>query len=294
MGVKNFHEFFSSNPDIVLRLMEKIKVINVNQATIRLFKASSKEDLINNVHNIILPESVPINGEIYASLAEGENQCIGEIHHKDFAGNHIYTVLRLSIAPGYEETWEKIFVSIIDITDRKSNESYLEYLSTHDQLTGVANRSLLYDRLNHALAHAKRNQTKVAVFFLDLDGYKTINDMFGHMVGDQILIQIANRLSANIREADTVARFGGDEFILVLENIKSIEAVKPITEKILKSIAEPYRSNGNLCQLTTSIGISIYPLDGTTTEELINKADTAMYRAKQLGKNQYKFFDLRS
>jgi diguanylate cyclase (GGDEF)-like protein len=162
-------------------------------------------------------------------------------------------------------------------------------------LTGVANRSLLYDRLNHALAHAKRNQTKVAVFFLDLDGYKTINDMFGHMVGDQILIQIANRLSANIREADTVARFGGDEFILVLENINSIEAVKPITEKILKSIAEPYRSNGgNLCQLTTSIGISIYPLDGTTTEELINKADTAMYRAKQLGKNQYKFFGLRS
>ncbi|MBW6471991.1 MAG: diguanylate cyclase [Anaerolineaceae bacterium] len=294
MGVKNFQEFFSSNQDIVSQLMEKIKVINVNQATIKLFLAASKKDLIGNIQNIILPESVPTNGAIYASLAEGENQWIGEIHYKDFQGNNIYTVLRLSIAPGYEETWEKIFVSIIDITERKNNESFLEYLSTHDQLTGVANRSLLYDRLNHALAHAKRNQTKVAVFFLDLDGFKTINDMFGHMIGDQILIQIANRLSANIREADTVARFGGDEFILVLENIISIEAVKPITEKILNSIAEPYRSNGNLCQLTTSIGISIYPLDGTTTEELINKADTAMYRAKQLGKNQYKFFSLRS
>jgi diguanylate cyclase (GGDEF)-like protein/PAS domain S-box-containing protein len=294
MGVKNFHEFFSTNQDIVLRLMEKIKVINVNQATIRLFKASSKEDLFNHIHSIILPESVPTNGEIYASLAEGEYQCIGEIHHKDFLGNHIFTVLRLSIAPGYEETWGKVFVSIIDITERKNNESYLEYLSTHDQLTGVANRSLLYDRLNHALAHAKRDQTMVAVFFLDLDGYKTINDLFGHLIGDQLLIQIANRLSANMREADTVARFGGDEFILVLENINSIEAVKPITEKILKSIAEPYRNNGNLCQVTTSIGISIYPMDGTTTEELINKADTAMYRAKQLGKNQYKFFSLRS
>lgn len=294
MGVKNFHEFFSSNQDIVYRLMEKIKVINVNQATIRLFKASSKDDLIINIHNIILPESVPTNGEIYASLAEGEYQCIGEVHHKDFLGNHIYTVLRLSIAPGYEETWEKVFVSVIDITERKNNESYLEYLSTHDQLTGVANRSLLYDRLNHALAHAKRDQKMIAVFFLDLDGYKTINDLFGHLVGDQLLIQIANRLSANLREADTVARFGGDEFILVLENINNIEAVKPITEKILKSIAEPYRSNGNLCQVTTSIGISIYPMDGSTTEELINKADSAMYRAKQLGKNQYKFFSLRS
>jgi len=294
IGVKNFHEFFSSNPDIVHQLMEKINVINVNQATIKLFQATSKNDLIDNIRNIILPESIPTNGEIYSSLADGENQWIGEIHYKDFMGNNIYTVLRLSIAPGYEETWEKIFVSIIDITERKNNESYLEYLSTHDQLTGVANRSLLYDRLNHALAHAKRDDKMVAVFFLDLDGYKTINDMFGHMVGDQILIQIANRLSANMREADTVSRFGGDEFILVLENINEIDAIKPITEKILKSIAEPYRSNGNICQVTTSIGISIYPLDGTTTEELINKADTAMYRAKQLGKNQFKFFSLRS
>ncbi|MBE0684745.1 MAG: diguanylate cyclase [Anaerolineaceae bacterium] len=294
MGVKNFHEFFSSNQDIVRQLMKKIKVINVNQATIKLFKASSKEDMIGNIQNLILPESVPTNGEIFSSLAEGEFQCIGEIHHKDFLGNNIYTVLRLSVAPGYEETWEKVFVSVIDITERKNNESYLEYLSTHDQLTGVANRSLLYDRLNHALAHAKRDQKMIAVFFLDLDGYKTINDMFGHLVGDQLLIQIANRLSANLREADTVARFGGDEFILVLENINEIDAIKPITEKILKSIAEPYRSNGNICQVTTSIGISIYPLDGTTTEELINKADTAMYRAKQLGKNQFKFFSLRS
>ena len=294
MGVKNFHEFFSSNQDIVRQLMGKIKVININQATIRLFKASNKENLIGNIQNIILPESIPTNGEIYAALAEGEYQCIGEIHHKDFLGNNIYTVLRLSIAPGYEETWEKVFVSVIDITERKNNESYLEYLSTHDQLTGVANRSLLYDRLNHALAHAKRDQKMIAVFFLDLDGYKTINDLFGHLVGDQLLIQIANRLSANFREADTVARFGGDEFILVLENINSVESIKPITEKILKSIAEPYRINGNLCQVTTSIGISIYPLDGTTTEALINKADTAMYRAKQLGKNQYKFFSLRS
>lgn len=294
IGVKNFHEFFSSNPDIVLQLMEKIKVINVNQATIRLFNASNKDDLVGNLHNIILPESIPTNGEIYATLAEGEYQCIGEIHHKDFLGNNIYTVLRLSIAPGYEETWEKVFVSVIDITERKNNESYLEYLSTHDQLTGVANRSLLYDRLNHALAHAKRDQKMVAVLFLDLDGYKTINDLFGHLVGDQFLIQIANRLSANIREADTVARFGGDEFILVLENIKSVEAIQPISDKILNSIADPYRINDNYCQVTTSIGISVYPLDGSTTEELINKADTAMYRAKQLGKNQYKFFSLRS
>lgn len=294
LGIKNFHEFFASNQDVVRQLMGKIKVINVNQATIKLFKASTKENLIDNVQSIIKPESVPTNGEIYASLAEGEFQCIGEIHHIDFLGNNIYSVLRLSIAPGYEETWEKVFISVIDITERKNNESYLEYLSTHDQLTGVANRSLLYDRLSHALAHAKRDQKMIAVFFLDLDGYKTINDLFGHLVGDQFLLQIAKRLSANLRESDTVARFGGDEFILVLENISGVDAIKPITEKILKSIAKPYRINDHTCQVTTSIGISLYPMDGTTSEDLISKADTAMYRAKQLGKNQYKFFSLRS
>ena len=113
-------------------------------------------------------------------------------------------------------------------------------------------------------------------------------------MGDQFLIQIAKRLSANLRESDTVARFGGDEFILVLENISGVDAIKPITEKILKSIAKPYRINDHTCQVTTSIGISLYPMDGTTSEDLISKADTAMYRAKQLGKNQYKFFSLRS
>jgi diguanylate cyclase (GGDEF)-like protein len=294
MGVKNFHEFFASNVDVVENIMRKIKIINVNQATIKLFNAQSKEVFLKGLDNLILPSSIPVMGKIYASLAEGEKSCLGEIDHKQFLGSTLNSVLRLSIAPGYEDTWEKVFVSVIDITERKNNESYLEYLSTHDQLTGVANRSLLYDRLNHALTFAKRDQKMVAVYFLDLDGYKTINDRFGHTVGDLLLVQIANRLEANLRASDTIARFGGDEFILVLENISDIEAIKPITEKILQSIAQPYQINDNLCQVTTSIGISIFPLDGVSTEELINQADTAMYRAKQMGKNQYKFFNLRT
>lgn len=294
MGVKNFHEFFASNVDVVENIMRKIKIINVNQATIKLFNAQSKDVFLKGLNNLILPGSIPAMGKIYASLAEGEKSCLGEIDHKQFLGSTLNSVLRLSIAPGYEDTWEKVFVSVIDITERKNNESYLEYLSTHDQLTGVANRSLLYDRLNHALTFAKRDQKMVAVYFLDLDGYKTINDRFGHTVGDLLLVQIANRLEANLRASDTIARFGGDEFILVLENISDIEVIKPITEKILQSIAQPYQINDNLCQVTTSIGISIFPLDGVSTEELINQADTAMYRAKQMGKNQYKFFNLRT
>lgn len=294
MGVKNFHEFFHSNLDVVTQLMEKVQIINVNQATIRLFKAQSKADFMNGISNLILSESIESNGKIYASLAEGGNQYIGEIHHKDFLGNNIYTVLRLAIAPGYEDTWEKVFISVIDITERKNNESYLEYLSTHDQLTGVANRSLLYDRLNHAIELAKRENKIVAVLFLDLDGFKSINDLFGHLVGDQLLIKIAERMQANIRSADTIARFGGDEFILVLEKLQDKNDIFPITEKILKTVEDPYEIQGYNCQVTTSIGISIFPFDAETSEDLINKADTAMYRAKQLGKNQYKFFGFRT
>lgn len=288
-GVRDFHKYFSDNPDIVLGLMKKITIINVNQATIKLFKANSKEDFFHGIEKLMVDSSVAVNAEIYARLAEGANQHVSEIQHKDFTGKTFFTALRLAIAPGYEDTWEKVFISIIDITERKNNESYLEYLSTHDQLTGVANRILLYDRLQHAMALAARDLKMVAVFFIDLDGYKEINDQFGHLVGDKLLVQIANQLKKNLRESDTIARFGGDEFILILENIVDHKSVRPIAEKIRNTITQPYQIDNHECFITASFGISVYPIDGTTAEELINKADTAMYSIKDLGKNHYKF-----
>jgi len=288
-GVQDFHGYFASNPNVVRQLMKKIVIVNVNQATIKLFKAKSKEDFIIGIDNLIMDSSIPANGEIFANLAEGASQHVCEIRHKDFTGTSFYTALKLAIAPGYEDSWGKVFVTVIDITERKNNESYLEYLSTHDQLTGVANRILLYDRLQHAMTHAARELKMVAVFFIDLDGYKEINDKYGHSFGDKLLVQIANRLEDNLRESDTIARFGGDEFILVLENVAGTEAIKPIAEKIRSSITKPYQIEETQCEITASFGISVYPIDGTTAQELINKADSAMYNAKELGKNQYKF-----
>lgn len=288
-GVQDFHGYFTSNPNVVQQLMKKIVIVNVNQATIKLFKAKSKEDFIIGIDNLIMDSSIPANGEIFANLAEGASQHVCEIRHKDFTGTSFFTALKLAIAPGYEDSWGKVFVTVIDITERKNNESYLEYLSTHDQLTGVANRILLYDRLQHAMTHAARELKMVAVFFIDLDGYKEINDKYGHSFGDKLLVQIANRLEDNLRDSDTIARFGGDEFILVLENVADTEAIKPIAEKIRSSITKPYQIEETECKITASFGISVYPIDGTTAQELINKADSAMYNAKELGKNQYKF-----
>ncbi|PKO12495.1 MAG: hypothetical protein CVU39_23705 [Chloroflexi bacterium HGW-Chloroflexi-10] len=288
--IPDYKAYFTSHLDEVKDLLQLIRIINVNQATLKLFGALDKTDLISGLCEIIPEDSLPIIAMEFAALAQGETSFISEIDQKNFQGETLHVILRLSIAPGSEDTWEKVFVSIIDITERKMNESFLEYLSHHDQLTGLANRALLFDRLSQAIARARRNQNEMAVFFIDLDGFKQINDRFGHAVGDQLLMLAARRLQQGLRDSDTVARVGGDEFVLALENFTDRDAITPIAEKFLETIAKPYQIQGNICHITASIGIAIYPLDGNDPEQLITNADTAMYRSKQWGKNQVRHF----
>lgn len=164
-----------------------------------------------------------------------------------------------------------------DITKRKAAEEQMQFLAYHDGLTGLPNRGLFLDRLHHAVAHAHRNQSGVAVMFLDLDNFKPVNDTHGHHVGDRLLQIIAQRLVASVREADTVARLGGDEFTVILESITDADDVAPITRKIIDAI-------------TTSIGISLYPAHGGQADELIRRADSAMYAAKNGGRNNFRFY----
>jgi diguanylate cyclase (GGDEF)-like protein/PAS domain S-box-containing protein len=177
-----------------------------------------------------------------------------------------------------------------DITSEKENEERLHYLAHYDQLTNLPNRILFTDRLKHALSLSRRARNQVAVMFLDLDGFKEINDSLGHASGDELLHQVAERLTACLRESDTVARFGGDEFTIVLPEIDSEESVAKIARKITKEIAKPYDLNGSQASVTTSIGISIYPTDGQQAHTLIQKADKAMYHAKRHGKNHHEFY----
>lgn len=290
-GVDNLREYFSENPDIVYKLMHKIKVINVNQASSKMFKAKDKDELIHKKQNIFPPESLPSLGEKYAALAGDSMQWIGEMIHKDFNHETIYSVHHASIAPGYEDTWGKVFLSVLDITERKNNEMYLQYISSHDQLTGLAIRSLLYDRLTHAINQAERNHRMVAVLFMDLDGFKGVNDQHGHQIGDQLLVQLSQRMSRKMRKSDTIARIGGDEFVIVLENLSKIEEVEPVVKKAIEITNEPFVINDIQCRVTLSIGISIYPQDDEIAEELIKKADLAMYKAKAAGKGRYCFYN---
>jgi diguanylate cyclase (GGDEF)-like protein/PAS domain S-box-containing protein len=177
-----------------------------------------------------------------------------------------------------------------DITARKEAESRIRFLAEHDFLTGLPSRELLLDRLRQAIAVARRNQTQLAILFLDLDRFKNINDSMGHSVGDKLLRQVAQRLQKHIRSIDTISRHGGDEFLIMLADIGTIPQVAHIADHVMRAIAMPYKIDNHELVVTASIGISIYPGDGDEIETLVKHADVAMYHAKGSGRNRYQFF----
>ncbi|HEY3057314.1 MAG TPA: EAL domain-containing protein [Thermoanaerobaculia bacterium] len=166
----------------------------------------------------------------------------------------------------------------------------IEHLAYHDQLTGLPNRPLFMDRLIVSLAQAHRAEQKLAVFFLDLDRFKDINDSLGHTIGDTLLKGVAERVHRCTREGDTVARFGGDEFTLLIPKIENIEDAAKIAQKIIETLKIPFLVNDRELFVTTSIGVSIYPSDGSDPETLVRNADTAMYRAKEQGRDNYQLY----
>jgi diguanylate cyclase (GGDEF)-like protein len=172
----------------------------------------------------------------------------------------------------------------------ESVASRMEYHAHHDALTGLPNRILLHDRITSELAHARRQQSNAALLFLDLDRFKLINDSLGHAIGDQLLRVISRRLGNCVREEDTVARLGGDEFMVLLPRISGSADAGRIAKKIIDSLIDPVSCNGHELHITTSIGISIFPYDGTDAETLIKHADISMYRAKELGRNKAVYY----
>jgi diguanylate cyclase (GGDEF)-like protein len=170
--------------------------------------------------------------------------------------------------------------------ERQRAEDRLAFLATHDPLTGLANRTLLRDRLEHALVRARRFDYPVHVLYLDLDGFKLANDRCGHTAGDHLLRAVADRIAASVRRADTVARIGGDEFVVVLEATAHVNDIEAITQKILKTLARPFEIQEHRIMLTCSIGLVGFPKDGDDGDQLLRHADCAMYRAKDAGGNQ--------
>jgi len=184
------------------------------------------------------------------------------------------------------------FISVFsDITALKASEEKLDFLAHHDHLTELPNRILLKARLEHTINSAKRDKTLTAIIFMDIDNFKNINDSYGHTLGDRVLVAVAKRINKIIKEDDTLARIGGDEFIVVMNHFKSPKEIGDAVQKIMDLFEKSFIIENKEFWITLSIGISIAPLDGTTTEILIKDADTAMYEAKEDGKNTYKFYN---
>jgi diguanylate cyclase (GGDEF)-like protein len=185
---------------------------------------------------------------------------------------------------------DNLIITLHDISAKKNIEKEMEHLARHDPLTTLPNRTMLKEGFNEAMIQAREKNKMLAVLFVDLDRFKFINDTLGHVIGDELLKQIANRMRVIIRKEDIIARIGGDEFLILLHDINEINDAVKVAQNILTVLEPALRVDGNEIHITGSIGISFYPHDGKTTESLLKNADTAMYRAKQQGKNSYELY----
>jgi diguanylate cyclase (GGDEF)-like protein len=195
-------------------------------------------------------------------------------------------------AKAFVTTRHQLACIFSDITQLKTQQEQLEHMAHYDALTALPNRALLADRLHQAMAQSKRHGKRLAVAYLDLDGFKEVNDKHGHEIGDQLLIALARRMSQNLREVDTLARLGGDEFVAVLLDLENAEACAPTLNRLLAAAAQPSPVGDLLLQVSASLGVTFYPqADEIDADQLLRQADQAMYHAKQAGKNRYHFFD---
>jgi diguanylate cyclase (GGDEF)-like protein/PAS domain S-box-containing protein len=185
----------------------------------------------------------------------------------------------------------RLFTAILrDISERKEHEERIRRLAHHDSLTGLPNRNLLNDRMNHALARVRRHGGRMAVLYVDLDNFKPINDTLGHEAGDAVLREVAERLTSCIRGSDTVARVGGDEFVVVVEEIGRAAEAALVAGKIVDVLGRPIDYKGHPCRIGASIGGALFPDDGESMDEVCKAADIAMYQVKRAGRNGFRFF----
>ena len=270
----------------------------VNQSFVEMNGYVSAEVLGHDFAELITQQSPSQRTQQLRDALRNGNNWRGELHTRRKDGHPIWEYVSLSpIQPDPNEaetqgrdTPAHFLVMLEDITVRKEYEQKLMRQASFDELTKLPNRLLAFDRLSVALADARRNNTRVALFFIDLDNFKNVNDTLGHFAGDALLIETAGRLQSCLRETTTLARFGGDEFILVMPELDNPNSARVLAQRILKVLQHPFHIHGRELFISASIGITICPDDGDTTQILLQNADAAMYRSKELGKNAFSFF----
>jgi len=267
-------------------------IIDVNPSFTQI-TGYSRDETIGQYPNILSSgkQSAEFYTEMWQQIKElGHWQ--GEIWNRKKCGEvyaELLTISSLQDAKGNTCNYVGVFS---DITNNKRQQDNIKKMAHYDVLTNLPNRALLIDRFNQALAHTKRSDTLLAVCFLDLDDFKPVNDTYGHDMGDKLLIEVAHRLKSAVRNEDTISRLGGDEFSLLLGDLKSTDQCLDALERIIKAVSATYIIDNQTITISASVGVSLCPLDDTELDVLLRYADQAMYQAKQEGKNHYRFFDV--
>tara|TARA_R110002167_G_scaffold32668_1_gene105595 strand:- start:3415 stop:5934 length:2520 start_codon:yes stop_codon:yes gene_type:complete len=283
-------KIIESSLDSIMVTNGKSIILSVNAAFTRL-TGYTQEDVIGKSSNILSSgkHDKAFYQKMWQSLLE-DKTWQGEIWNKKKCGT-LYPEWLTIVQINDGNTPEPLYAAIFsDITQRKLAEKRIHALAFYDELTGLPNRRLFNDRFEIALSTAHRNQQLVAVLFLDLDRFKQINDSLGHNIGDEILIATAKRIQSSIKEGDTVSRFGGDEFVILLTEMTSLKDIVGVIERITNVLNEPHQLDTLELQITSSIGASVYPEDGLDSDTLLKHADTAMYKAKDEGRNSYQLY----
>lgn len=284
---QQYKSLFEYHPDGIFVVDRKGKIMSTNPGIHKITGYSEQEIQELSFEPIIIKEDLQRTNDHFRKTKQKEVQSFQiSIRHK---GGYLVELDVLSFPLIVEEEILGIIGIAQDITDRKRAEEKMNYMAFHDDLTGLPNRRLFRKELRIALKQAI-NKTEMALLFLDLDRFKHVNDSLGHAAGDKLLQVISDRLSKQIPKNTTLARMSGDEFILLLPKISSHNEVEQLAQKLLQDLAIPVELEGFAFHITSSIGISLYPLDGEEVEPLIKNADIAMHRAKAQGKNTYKFY----
>jgi diguanylate cyclase (GGDEF)-like protein/hemerythrin-like metal-binding protein/PAS domain S-box-containing protein len=289
-ALRNFKSIVASTHDAIIGCDLKGQINTWNHGAETAFGYLEQETLGSSIEQLVPEDRRPEIRIILSRIAQGERVSRFETQQYHKSGGVID--IDATVSPMFNESREVTGAVLIarDVTDRKAYDERLNYLASHDRLTGLPNRELFYDRLSQAISLARRHRDQLAVLFLDLDGFKQINDRHGHTIGDETLKLTAQRLSDCFRECDTVARLGGDEFAVILTEIQTSNDVERIARKAINSISEPMRFGAveEFC-IGVSVGGALFPDAGNEIDRLIQAADRAMYESKQSGKNRFTF-----
>ncbi len=289
-SLRLYASVFEHSGEAILISDSANRILAVNPAFTRMTGYSIEDVQGKNPRLLASGHTQPQTYRDLWNTLEREGYWQGEIWDRRKDGSIYPKWVAISAVRGCDEAITHYIASFTDITERKEVEAKITHLAHHDALTGLFNRFSLQDRLEQALSMARREQSMLAVMFIDLDRFKTINDTLGHAVGDELLIEVAKRLRYSVRESDIVARLGGDEFVVVLAEVEDAAVAERLADKILRTLGQDYHLGGNVLHSTPSIGLAFYPDDGEDGCTLMKNADAAMYHAKSQGRNNVQFF----